>query len=325
MKRFKPTLVRGDCIKVLKTLKAESVDLSIHDPAYESLEKHRHGGPNNIRKMSTAEGWFKTFPNRRYKKWLAQLARIHKNNTHIYIVCDEETMDVIKSLGERDKNNDLWFHTKYGKLRYWKALVWNKSLMGMGYHYRAQKEFVLWLEKGTRMPNHPDFGWAVDRFCKDVARKLEDQSSQRRFILFLEKGKRRLADLGTPDVLTVTAIRRKDKYPTEKPVELMRILIRQSSNPGDVVLDSFLGSGSTILSAYEEGRRSIGIDVAKKSIRLAKKRLHDLREGIAKAEDEKKRLHERYVLPENRAEFNRRNKVVKKSAKGKKVTPRKTA
>lgn len=243
MKRFKPKIHLGDNIKFLKSLSADSIDLSIHDPAYESLEKHRHGAASCIRKMSTEDGWFPTFPNRRYLKWLTQLARVHKDNSHIYVFCDEETMDVIKSLGVRDSKNDLWFHTKHGKLRYWKALVWNKVLRGMGYHYRATKEYIL----------------------------------------FLEKGKRKLNDLGVSDVLTFKAVRSKSKYPTEKPVELLEQLILQSSNPGEVVLDTFLGSGSTVVAAYLTGRRSIGVDLAKKSLKHVRRNLKAAKQSVTKS------------------------------------------
>ena len=50
------------------------------------------------------------------------------------------------------------------------------------------------------------------------------------------------------------------EYPTQKPIELLEIIIKASSNPGDIVLDFFCGSGTTLVAAAKLGRRWIGID-----------------------------------------------------------------
>ena len=52
-------------------------------------------------------------------------------------------------------------------------------------------------------------------------------------------------------------------HPTQKPVELLRYLIRTYTNPGDTVLDFTMGSGSTIVAAIMEGRNAIGIEIDK--------------------------------------------------------------
>ena len=62
-------------------------------------------------------------------------------------------------------------------------------------------------------------------------------------------------------------------YPTQKPVDLLKRIIRASSNPGDLVLDPFCGCGTTIHAAESLGRRWIGIDVARFSTGLIANRL----------------------------------------------------
>jgi site-specific DNA-methyltransferase (adenine-specific) len=62
-------------------------------------------------------------------------------------------------------------------------------------------------------------------------------------------------------------------YPTQKPVELLERIIQLSSNPGDVVLDSFCGCGTAISAAQKLGRKWIGIDITHLSISLQKYRL----------------------------------------------------
>ena len=68
----------------------------------------------------------------------------------------------------------------------------------------------------------------------------------------------------------------KDKstgYPTQKPKELLRRIIKASSNDGDIILDCFAGSGTTLEVAEEENRKWIGIDIGKYSIYTIQKRM----------------------------------------------------
>ena len=64
-------------------------------------------------------------------------------------------------------------------------------------------------------------------------------------------------------------------HPTEKPRTLMARMIRNSTNPGDIVLDPFLGSGTTSLAAERNGRRHIGIEIKEKYCEIARKRIDD--------------------------------------------------
>ncbi len=67
------------------------------------------------------------------------------------------------------------------------------------------------------------------------------------------------------------------KYPTEKNLDLLKVIIDASSNPGDLVLDAFCGSGTTLLAAELMGRRWIGIDSSGVAIEVVKKRIAEVR------------------------------------------------
>ena len=71
-----------------------------------------------------------------------------------------------------------------------------------------------------------------------------------------------------PDPLTL--------HPTQKPLELMRYMVRTYSNPGDLVLDPFMGSGTTAVACVLEKRNFIGFELDEKYFNLANKRLQDL-------------------------------------------------
>jgi adenine-specific DNA-methyltransferase len=65
-------------------------------------------------------------------------------------------------------------------------------------------------------------------------------------------------------------------YPTEKNFDLLKFIVQASSNEGDVVMDCFCGSGTTLLAAQELGRRWIGIDNSDQAIKVARKRLLEM-------------------------------------------------
>ena len=62
--------------------------------------------------------------------------------------------------------------------------------------------------------------------------------------------------------IPTTPVREKTqgRHPTQKPLALLERIVRASSNPGDMILDPFLGSGTTAVAAINNGRRVIGVD-----------------------------------------------------------------
>ncbi|MBN2288673.1 MAG: site-specific DNA-methyltransferase [Candidatus Glassbacteria bacterium] len=65
------------------------------------------------------------------------------------------------------------------------------------------------------------------------------------------------------------------KYPTEKNLEMLKMIIKASSNEGDIILDAFCGSGTALVAAQELGRSYIGIDSSVDAVEIARKRLKE--------------------------------------------------
>ena len=94
------------------------------------------------------------------------------------------------------------------------------------------------------------------------------------FVLMLKKGKSRTINApGTANVLRFKNRTGKKNHPTEKPVELMECLLKNSTNFSDVVLDPFMGSGSTGVAGVNIGRRFIGIELDPGYFKIAKERI----------------------------------------------------
>lgn len=113
------------------------------------------------------------------------------------------------------------------------GVVTHNCKIGMGYHYRARYECVL----------------------------------------FFEKGKRKLNDLGIADI--IEAPRVFNGYPAEKPVAVSEVLVAQSSEPGQLVIDPFTGSGSVGVAAVRAGRDFLGNDLCGEAVDIARQRLRD--------------------------------------------------
>lgn len=223
-------VVHQDATELLRSLSRGSVQVVITDPAYESLEKHRTGSE----KCRRLRNWFPIFHNNRYPDFFKAAYRAMAKNSHLYIMCDEETADVVKPIGVA------------AGFKYWKACVWDRVMRGTGYHYANTHEFVLFFEKGKMQLN--------DRKHISIVRGIQ---SVRGGKPAHKDGMRQLGDA----------------YPTEKPVELYRYFIENSALPGDLVVDPFCGSGNSALAALSLGCDYIGGDVSKAAVLETKHRV----------------------------------------------------
>ena len=97
--------------------------------------------------------------------------------------------------------------------------------------------------------------------------------SRYEMILFFEKGKRKLNDLSIADVIQYPRIFR--GYPTEKPVPVSEILIRQSTQLGECIVDPFMGSGSVGLAALQQNRDFLGNDICSEAVEISQTRMND--------------------------------------------------
>ncbi len=156
--------------------------------------------------------------------------------------------DKINRQGKVFKHNDLdckdWFKLCYELLKdsgfhFIKSLIWNKGNKIMGQYYMSQFEYILFFRKGKGV---------------------------------------KINNCGTSDILNVPNIKLKDRegrvvHPTFKPVELMKILIENSSKENELVLDFTCGVGSTLLACQELNRQSIGCEIDENYYNIAIKRL----------------------------------------------------
>lgn len=102
---------------------------------------------------------------------------------------------------------------------------------------------------------------------------------QAEFILMLRKGKaRNINSMGISNILEVPVVINRH-HPTQKPIELMQILIENSTDQGNVVLDPFAGSGTTGLACMRSKRKFVMIEKDPRYYEVALQRIHSERQS----------------------------------------------
>lgn len=228
-------LLLSDAMEGLRSLSDRSIDLIVTDPPYDTLEKWREIGTTT--RLTNA--WFPVVEPTYFEQFFVECFRILKANTNLFVFCDDDTK----------YNIDPYIRGAGFNRR--KALIWEKV---------GQEEEVLCPQCRTAVttrfkPGSPGMGYPF-RSCYEA-------------IYFAQKGKRKIPkgmDRSVRDVLKATQIKSREAYPTQKPVELIEVLLRQSSKPGDIVLDPFAGSGATLLAAHRLERRFLGYDLQQESL-----------------------------------------------------------
>ncbi|MCP5494965.1 MAG: site-specific DNA-methyltransferase [Leptospiraceae bacterium] len=235
-------LFSGDSIEWLKTIESESIDLIFADPPY------------NIKKA-----YWDTFESQEQYvdwslKWIEQAARVLKKNGSMYVCGFSEILADIKSPTMKFFKTCRWIIWNYKN----KANLgndWGRSHESL-LHLRKSKEFTLniddiripYSEHTLKYPSHPQAETSQYGKGKSQLWKPNPKGAKPKDVIEIPT--------------TCNGMHEKTKHPTQKPEELLRKIILASSNVGDIVLDPFIGSGTTSVAAEQLKRKWLGCDLS---------------------------------------------------------------
>jgi modification methylase len=249
-------IIRGDCLAELKKLPTASVDLVFADPPYNlQLDRELLRPNNQSRVAGVDDDWDKFADFAEYDRftraWLTECRRILKPDGAIWLIGSYHN---VFRMGTALQDLDYWMLND---------VIWRKV--------NPMPNF-----RGRRFTNaHETLIWASrDRksrytFNYESLKALNDDLQMRSDWLFpICSGPERLKDDGG-----------RKAHPTQKPEALLHRLLLATTNPGDVVLDPFFGTGTTGAVAKKLGRRFLGIErdpdyVAAAEERIAKVTAH---------------------------------------------------
>ncbi len=240
----------GDMFEILKLLPENSIDLLIVDPPY-NLDKNFNG-----RKFKkTSDEMYEEYT----ESWISLTIPLLKDNATIYVCCDWQSSPAVGTVLKRHfhvQNRITWQREKgRGALSNWKNGMEDIWFATKSKNYTFNVEDV----KIRRKVIAP---YKVDGKPKDWEETENGNFRNTYPSNFWD-------DISIP----YWSMPENTAHPTQKPEKLLAKLILASSNPGDIILDPFLGSGSTSVTAKKLGRHYIGVEQNEQYCVWAEKRL----------------------------------------------------
>lgn len=242
--------VNGDMLEVCALLPRECADLIIADPPY-NLRKSYNGTVFSKKRADEYESYT--------RDWLTAVKPLLKPAGSIYVCCDWESSLIIGRVLEEMftvRNRITWQREKgRGAKRNWKNGMEDIWFATMGENYTFNIDAVK-LRRRVVAP------YRVDGKPKDWTETPDGNY-------------RDTCPSNFWDDITVPfwSMPENTSHPTQKPEKLLAKLILASSNPGDTVLDPFLGSGSTSVTAKKLDRHYIGVELEPRYCLWAEQRL----------------------------------------------------
>jgi len=240
-----------DAMAALDYLPAQSIDLIFADPPYNFTKQFnavRFAGMS----LDAYESWLMT--------WLPKIKRLLKPTGAIYICGDWRSSAAIHRVLERFfivRNRITWEREKgRGAKRNWKNSSEDIWFATMSDDYVFHVDAVKLLRR-VIAPYRDEHGRPKDW----------EEGAKGRFRLTHP------SNLWTDITVPFWSMPENTDHPTQKPEKLLAKIILANSNPGDIVLDPFLGSGTTSVVAKKLGRHFIGIEIDETYCCLAEKRL----------------------------------------------------
>ena len=246
-------ILPGDCIEVLAQLPENSIDLVFADPPYNLQLRNELWRPNMTRVDAVSDEWDKFANFEEYdnftRAWLSACRRVLKETGTIWVIGSYHN---IFRVGSILQDLDFWILND---------VVWvktNPMPNFRGTRFTNAHETLIWAQKERGAPY---------TFNHHTMKALNgDKQMRSDWELPICAGKERLKANG------------ERVHATQKPEALLFRVIQASSNPGDIILDPFFGTGTTGAVAKKLKRNWIGIERDKSYIRAAQRRINSIKQ-----------------------------------------------
>ena len=242
--------ILGNTFEVMRLLPTNMVNLAIVDPPY-NLTKEFHGTVFSKKSFAEYEEYTRS--------WLKQIHPLIKDNGAIYVCCDWETSLIIgRVLGE-------FFHVR-------SRITWQREKgRGAAANWKNGMEDIWFATKSDRYT----FNLDAVKIRKKVIAPYRSDGKPKDWDETENGNYRNTCPSNFWDDITIPfwSMPENTAHPTQKSEKLFTKIILASSNPGDVVFDPFLGSGTSSVVAKKLGRRYIGIEANAQYCVWAEKRL----------------------------------------------------
>ena len=248
MSNFLNTIANGDSLEILKKIPSKSFDLVFADPPYNMQIGEKLRRPDDSKVNGVDDKWdqFKSFNHydKFCKAWLIECKRILKDDGSIWVIGSYHN---IFRLGYHLQNLDYWLLND---------IIWRKNNPMpnfRGTRFTNAHETLIWASKNKK--SKYTFNYQSLKCLNDDLQMRSD------WTLPICNGKERLKKNG------------KKIHSTQKPEALLHRILLATSNKNDLILDPFLGSGTTATVAKKLGRNYFGIEKEQNYFKAAEQRI----------------------------------------------------
>ena len=269
-------VVKGDCLTELAKLDSSSADLIYLDPPFFTNKKHTAVTRDRSQKFCFGDFWngleeYAKFMEER----LEQMHHILKSTGSIFVHCDTNANFLLLALLD-----EIFGVEQFRSEIIWTYRRWSNSAKGL----MPAHQTILFYSKSASYKFNKIYGdysetTNIDQILQlrsrdehGVSKYATDSNGN---IVF--GGERKGVPLS--DVWEIPFLNPKAKertgYPTQKPILLLERIIEIASDPNDVVIDPFCGSGTSLVAASMLNRQYLGIDSSSEAVELSRKRLQE--------------------------------------------------
>ena len=244
-------IYQGDCIELLKKLPENSIDLIFADPPYNLQLNGELYRPNQTKVDAVDDDWDKFGSMEEYDKftyqWLRECYRVLKKDGSIWVIGTYHNIfrvgAILQNIGFWILNDIIWVKT-------------NPMPNFKGTRFNNAHETLIWSTK-TKTSKYT-FHYHSMKVMNDDLQMRSD------WLIPICQGNERIRVNG------------QKAHSTQKPAELLYRIIISTSNPDDIVLDPFSGSGTTAAVAKRLGRNFIAFDKEETYVKIGKDRIEKI-------------------------------------------------
>lgn len=270
-------VILGDALDILGTVADDTADMIYLDPPFYTQEKQRMLSSRNNKEYIFDDTWKNMEDYLSYmEKRLMHCKRVLKETGSIFVHCDRNASHYLKVLMDK-----IFGISNFQSEIIWSYKRWSNSKKGLLNNHQV----ILFYSKTSRFKFHRIYTeysetTNIDQILQERVRNQDGKAVYKynadgEIVIGQSKKGVPLSDVWEIPYLNPKAKERVG-YPTQKPILLLEQILRLVTDEGDLVIDPFMGSGTTVVAAKMLNRKYLGIDILPDAVELAGKRLESL-------------------------------------------------
>ena len=288
--KYENKVLQGDCLELFKDISDNSVDVTFADPPFNLKKKY-----NSYRDTKEFQDYLEWC-----RKWIGEMVRVTKPTGSIFVHNIPKWLTYYAT-----------FLNEFADFKHW--ISWDAPTAPMGKSLQPSHYGILFYAKNCKKNKYNEIRYPHKR-CRKCGYLLKDYGGKK---ANLHPFGPLVSDVWS-DIHRIKHNKYRDHHPCQLPVHLLERIILMSTDEGDIVLDPFMGTGTTAIAAKRLGRNYIGFELDKTYADVSRSKLR-MEKPIAKIgniwisyftksvvtvrDKDWEELSLNYILPENKKEI----------------------